>query len=83
MSSFPVGQRPKGDFREASSCLLQELIRRSPQADAGAQEEGEGEGEAESEESSESEMPNLEVCAPRRPAAEPTDPSLSSGGVSP
>ncbi|XP_073094544.1 leucine-rich repeat and guanylate kinase domain-containing protein isoform X1 [Manis javanica] len=60
LSSFPVGQRPKGDFREASSCLLQELIRRSPQADAGAQEEGEGEGEAESEESSESEMPNLE-----------------------
>ncbi|XP_057360762.1 leucine-rich repeat and guanylate kinase domain-containing protein isoform X3 [Manis pentadactyla] len=58
LSSFPVGQRPKGDFHEASSCLLQELIRRSLQADAGAQEESEG--EAGSEESSESEMPNLE-----------------------
>ncbi|XP_004398032.1 PREDICTED: leucine-rich repeat and guanylate kinase domain-containing protein [Odobenus rosmarus divergens] len=58
-SSFPMGQRPKGTFRKASSYLLQQLIHRSRESDADG-EEYEDKGEVESEESSESEMLNLE-----------------------
>ncbi|XP_041584126.1 leucine-rich repeat and guanylate kinase domain-containing protein isoform X3 [Vulpes lagopus] len=60
-SSFPMGQRPEGTFHKASSYLLQQLIHRSRESDAGGEEYGDDcEGEAESEESSESEMLNLE-----------------------
>ncbi|KAM8936097.1 leucine-rich repeat and guanylate kinase domain-containing protein isoform 2-T2 [Lycaon pictus] len=59
--SFPMGQRPEGTFHKASSYLLQQLIHRSRESDAGGEEYGDDrEGEAESEESSESEMLNLE-----------------------
>uniref|UniRef100_A0A8C0QB15 Leucine-rich repeat and guanylate kinase domain-containing protein n=1 Tax=Canis lupus familiaris TaxID=9615 RepID=A0A8C0QB15_CANLF len=62
-SSFPMGQRPEGTFHKASSYLLQQLIHRSRESDAGGEEYGDDcEGEAESEESSESEMLNLENC---------------------
>ncbi|XP_077713527.1 leucine-rich repeat and guanylate kinase domain-containing protein isoform X6 [Canis aureus] len=60
-SSFPMGQRPEGTLHKASSYLLQQLIHRSRESDAGGEEYGDDcEGEAESEESSESEMLNLE-----------------------
>uniref|UniRef100_A0A8P0PNQ7 Leucine-rich repeat and guanylate kinase domain-containing protein n=1 Tax=Canis lupus familiaris TaxID=9615 RepID=A0A8P0PNQ7_CANLF len=62
-SSFPMGQRPEGTLHKASSYLLQQLIHRSRESDAGGEEYGDDcEGEAESEESSESEMLNLENC---------------------
>ncbi|CAK7307237.1 Leucine-rich repeat and guanylate kinase domain-containing protein [Vulpes lagopus] len=82
-SSFPMGQRPEGTFHKASSYLLQQLIHRSRESDAGGEEyRDDCEGEAESEESSESEMLNLEVClAPARcaapPAARPAPPRRS------
>lgn len=67
-----MGQRPEGTFHKASSYLLQQLIHRSRESDAGGEEYGDDcEGEAESEESSESEMLNLEVCLAPAPCARP------------
>ncbi|XP_058386221.1 leucine-rich repeat and guanylate kinase domain-containing protein isoform X1 [Diceros bicornis minor] len=64
-SFIPMGQRPKGTIRKASSYLLRQLVRRYQESDADGEEdedegEGEGEREVESEESSESEMLNLQ-----------------------
>lgn len=71
---FPMGQRSKGNFKSASSYLLQQLIHRSQEGELNHH----CEEESSSEESEESEMLNLEVCLLPLPSASSPQPRASS-----